>query len=634
MKHTTLLFILLFFLLLGGRTYLYASGNGGSGNEVLFINSINFNLPWAKNLYWQVHDELIKNGIRVKAESLSVPAIRTVSEVEGILNHLKEKYPLPPKLVVFIGDPAWMVCRELFDDVWKDAPVIVTNTRDILPASLDILLAHEPLTADNSVPASVWRKGYNLTYLSQVYYVKETIDLMRQLMPEMKKIAFISDDRYISDMVRSDVENTIENFYPDIELQQLSTVHITTEMLLDTLRGYDRATGLIYYSWFESHNRNDNNYLFDHLQEIISNFTHTPFFLLADEDLSKDTFAGGYYVSSGSFAQALLSLIYRVQGGEAPRDIPGVDGGIPSANLCYPVLQNFNIPVSLYPSDAIYINKPQPLLKQYQIEIVWSVSIFLLVLGAVAFYIYILKKTHHRLKEAKEEAEQANRLKSAFLANMSHEIRTPLNSIVGFSNLLPHVDSKEEMEEYIGIIENNTELLLQLINDILDMAKIEAGTYDFHETWVDVNQVMEDIERSAKLRIKNDAVTLLFDERLPQCTVYTDKNRLTQVITNFVTNAIKFTKEGSIRIGYRLKDKNTLFFYVADTGCGMSREQCNHVFDRFIKFNPFIQGTGLGLSICKMLVEKHGGRIGVDSVEGKGSTFWFTMEYDKDSSPK
>ena len=233
------------------------------------------------------------------------------------------------------------------------------------------------------------------------------------------------------------------------------------------------------------------------------------------------------------------------------------------------------------------------------------------------------------LIEAKRRAEEADKMKSVFLANMSHEIRTPLNAIVGFSNMLPEVDDREEMREYTDIIETNTNLLLQLINDILDMSKIEAGTFDFCPALIDVNQTMEEIEQSMQLRLKNDAVTFTFCERLPECMLYIDKNRLMQLLSNFIVNAIKFTKSGSIRMGYRMKDINTIYFYVSDTGCGMSPEQCRHVFERFVKYNPFIQGTGLGLSICHMIVEHLKGEIGVNSEEGKGSTFWFTLPYRK-----
>ena len=240
-----------------------------------------------------------------------------------------------------------------------------------------------------------------------------------------------------------------------------------------------------------------------------------------------------------------------------------------------------------------------------------------------------MKKLERNWRLAKEEAEESNRIKSAFLANMSHEIRTPLNAIIGFSSLLATDVSEEERIEYLSIIEHNNAILLQLISDILDLSKIEAGTFDFYPSSIDVNQTMEEIEQSMRLRLKNSDVTLAFTERLPGCLFYIDKNRLIQLLANFVNNAIKFTQTGTICMGYRMTDTDTIYFYVSDTGCGMSNEQCEHVFERFVKYNPFIQGTGLGLSICRTIVERLGGKIGVDSEEGKGSTFWFTLPYRK-----
>ena len=632
MKQTPFRCLCLLLILLGAVHSRLSAHADKTREDVLFLNSINFNLPWAKDVFWYTHQALQKKNISVKAESLSVPALCNRKEAAAVVEQLRRKYDVPPRLIVFIGDPGWIVCRGLFDDVWKDVPVIITNTRDRLPATLDILLSHEELTESNTVPAYEWRKGYNVTTLGQVYYVKETIGLMRQLMPDMKRLAFISDDRYISEAVRGDVEQAMTGSFPELAFEQLSTRNISTEMLLDTLKSYDKTTGLIYYSWFETHNQDDNNYLFDHIQEIITRFVHSPLFLLAPEDLSNNTFAGGYYVSVESFGDSLLQLIHRVLEGEFPRDIPPALGGKPAAYLCYPALQSYDIPVSLYPKEAVYINLPVSFFEQYKKEILMTVVLLLVVVSAVGYYIHILKRAHQRMKEAQLKAEEANQLKSAFLANMSHEIRTPLNAIVGFSNLLSMVEDKEEMLEYAGIIETNTELLLQLINDILDMSKIESGMYDFHVTQVDANQLMSEVEQVARLRIRTDEVSLSFAERLPQCVFHTDKNRLIQVLTNLVVNAIKFTSQGEIQIGYRLQDAHTLYFYVSDTGCGMSVEQCEHVFERFVKYNTFIQGTGLGLSICKMIIEKLGGEIGVQSESGKGSVFWFTLPYRASSS--
>ena len=234
-----------------------------------------------------------------------------------------------------------------------------------------------------------------------------------------------------------------------------------------------------------------------------------------------------------------------------------------------------------------------------------------------------LKETEAELIQARDKAEMMDRLKSAFLANMSHEIRTPLNAIVGFSDLLVETEELSERQEYIKIVRENNDLLLQLISDILDLSKIEAGTFEFTNGDVDVNLLCEDIVRSMGMKAKEE-VELVLDNHLPVCHVISDRNRIHQVISNFVNNAMKFTSEGSIHVGYKLKD-GELEFYVEDTGIGIEKEQLPHIFERFVKLNSFVHGTGLGLSICQSIVEQLGGRIGVDSEKGKGSRFWFTI---------
>ena len=240
----------------------------------------------------------------------------------------------------------------------------------------------------------------------------------------------------------------------------------------------------------------------------------------------------------------------------------------------------------------------------------------------INFDITELKETERMLIGAKEKAEEADRLKSAFLANMSHEIRTPLNAIVGFSGLLEEAEDAEEKHLYATIIEENNKLLLQLISDILDLSKIEAGTFDIIPEQVDAQQLCNELLQSMQVRA-TEQVEILLAPELPELTFTSDKNRLYQVLLNFVTNALKFTSEGSIVIDYRING-NEVRFSVQDTGMGIEPEKQEAIFTRFVKLNNFIAGTGLGLPICQSIVTQLGGKIGVESEPGKGSCFWFT----------
>ena len=241
-------------------------------------------------------------------------------------------------------------------------------------------------------------------------------------------------------------------------------------------------------------------------------------------------------------------------------------------------------------------------------------------IALIAFLLILLSMREHRHKKdildtertmaeevirLREKAEESNRLTSAFLANMSHEIRTPLNAIVGFSTLISESEDKEEIKEFAKIIHANNELLLNLINDILDMSKIEAGILDFLYTEVEINELIQTLWRSYRFKIKEGV-------------------EFRTELANFINNACKYTFEGMITIGYEIR-KNNIYFFVSDTGKGIAEENISRVFERFAKLDSFTQGTGLGLSICELIIKHLGGEIGVESSVGKGSTFWCTV---------
>lgn len=231
------------------------------------------------------------------------------------------------------------------------------------------------------------------------------------------------------------------------------------------------------------------------------------------------------------------------------------------------------------------------------------------------------------LKKLNEVAEESNQLKSAFIANMTHEIRTPLNAIVGFTTILAETDNlaKEERMVFLKEINENKDVLLQLVNDLLDYSKIEAGTMEYNDVEVDINALIMEICVAENMHPHPSGIQVEFAEKLPQCRLMIDRVRFTQVVSNLLKNALKFTEEGSVKIGYRRLSNRNFYFYVADTGCGIDEEGRRAIFERFVKMNYNIRGTGLGLSITKSIVEHYGGGIGVESKQGEGSTFYFTL---------
>ncbi|WP_417030425.1 ATP-binding protein [Butyricimonas virosa] len=887
MRRITALF---FFL----GVYVLGFAENTRGREyILVLSSINFNEAWANNLYQNILDEFSSPGFHVEAEELSIPMMTRIEEVEEKREYLLSRYLKPPKVVVFIGDPAWLVCQPLFDKEWKDIPTVICYSRDFMPRNLENFVNKDFLGEGKFVLTEMATAGYNLTVIKQPFYVKNTIDLIRRLQPEVKKIALISDDRYISAMVREEVCGVLEKDFPELKLDLLTSIDISTEKLLDTLMGYSREVGIIYNSWFVGKKQSESHYLSDNLQKIIYGFVDAPVFTLTEMDMETGAFAGGYFISASTFGKVAVQTIRQILDGVPARNVEGRIGGEPKVYLNYHHLQHHGVDPNSITGDVVFYQVPPNFYQLYKEYIIIGLA-FIILLGAIGLMrfhvmcqrrqqrqrefqllsqyrklvdnmpvIYIRKQlifdeegnvvdfifrdvnnlfeevfhctrdrvvgkrlseadvdnqlldymmdkesgritsfvfpeennkiryydklsfpsseknfmdvffidrteeylvslkmkehqvslealnrryelvlgatrlipwtwnllnkeisydityvTHgycktkdsrmmtekegimivhqddrvrmhnayldlyydrvniireeHRslfwdgtdeyvwfesfvtvgdrdgeghptllvggslliderkkmeeeLLKAKEAAEISNHLKSAFLANMSHEIRTPLNAIVGFSNVLAYTEDENERQEYIKIIENNNTLLLQLIGDILDLSKIEAGVFEFVYSKVNLNVLLMEVIRAARLRLKDDSVVVEFVECLPECVICSDVNRLMQVMNNLITNAIKFTAKGSIRVGYRLREDESLYFYVSDTGCGIPADKLKEVFGRFVKLNSFQQGTGLGLSICESIVTRLGGQIGVMSEVGQGSTFWFTL---------
>lgn len=222
------------------------------------------------------------------------------------------------------------------------------------------------------------------------------------------------------------------------------------------------------------------------------------------------------------------------------------------------------------------------------------------------------------------KVQEVDKMKNAFIANMSHEIRTPLNAIVGFAHLVTETTNASEQREYFSIINKNCDLLLKLINDILDLSKIESGRLNYNVSEVELRDICQEAYVVQSLKMTSDVALLYNSVAMPSVRLWIDPHRVEQVLLNLLSNAIKFTSKGFISLFYEVED---MFVRVSvmDTGIGISEEKLESVFERFVKLDDFYQGAGLGLPICKMIVEQLGGEIGVRSELGKGSTFWFTL---------
>ena len=594
---------------------------------VLFLSSVNEEEAWIHGFLNELQKQFPYEGeLELHTYFLTVPVLQNEQEVKQAQEDILQAYPTPPKAVIIIGDPGWLVSAPIFDGPWKDIPIILCYSRGRVPSTLQTLLNKSPLTEENSMPIKDFNKNYNITVLEQPYYIKQTLELIKQLQPEVKRIAFISDNRYISVVTRQSIKAAMQKDFPELKLELLSSLQITTEELLDTLSAYDKTTGVIYYSWLRQHGNKENYYLSDHLKKILPTFLKVPVFTLADLDLLENLYAGGHYISIPDFTATIMSIISRIMAGETAASIPYQSGGTPRTYLNFSDLKWCNIPEELYPENAIYYFQPPTFYQQYKTYI-WMTNIFLTLLLTFYIFYHIHSRKHKKeLIQAKERAEESDRLKSAFLANMSHEIRTPLNAIVGFSSILAETADTPECHEYIRIIEDNNYLLLQLINDILDLSRIEAGLLDFSYTDVDINECMHKLEDAFHFRMPAN-VTCITELGMEKCRIHTEKNRLLQVLGNYFSNAIKYTNRGSITIGYNPPKDGRLHFYVRDTGCGISCDKQQAIFQRFVKLDYFKQGTGLGLSICQMIAEKMNATVGVSSEVGKGSEFWIEIPY-------
>ncbi len=595
--------------------------------RVLILSSYNISNEWSFLIERNFSSYFQAEHLAIEIEYLNMSPEMSLDLLQHKALEIEQKYTGEDKIVILLGEDAWIFYRTFLAPQWKKDPSVAVFSGNYT-LTMESYLSGSPFFAQEKIALSDSRQGMNATILYDDIHVKETIQLMRKLLPGMQRIALITDTRQIGRVVNQKVKQTLRDEYPSLKLIDLNMADLSTEQLIDTIRKLDPKTGIIYHSWYLPNIVIETENYPNSMKLMLGRLTHSPIFTLYDSGVKDGFLTGGYYPTITEIGDKLNSYVKQILLGAKASDLPICE--VPGAQgyLNYRNLELHHIPARLYPKDAIYYEKP---VDRFEKNKAFIISFIIIVLLLVCMLFMFIRYKHKQLQDSlrvKETLERSSKLQSSFIANMSHEIRTPLNAIVGFSSILKDTELKEEREEYSKIIESNNDLLLQLIDDILDLAKIEAGTLDFSYSQVDINGVMQEAFLATKLKAREMNVEIILQEGLSQCVIHTERNRIQQVINNFVSNALKFTSEGSITLGYEPCGE-MIRVYVSDTGIGISAEGQKRVFERFVKINSFIRGTGLGLSICKTIIECMGGEIGFTSEEGKGSTFWFTIPMKK-----
>ena len=628
-KHWTLLLLSCCILL----PSLLRAEEARGRESILIISSYNPDTRRMSSFITEFERQVVASGVPcdIYVETLECKSINDaplwISQTDNLITRYESKGGL--RAIVLLGQEAWASFVSL-GRIPKEVmcfSCFVSSNGIVLPPPADSTGVWMPPSINymNMVDSL-----HNVGGLLNKYDVRRNIELIRTLYPEVENIAFISDNTYGGISLQALVREEMEN-YPDLNL-----------VLVDSRDG-DEASHAAYASlpprsavmlgtWRVG---SDGEYLMQRsLNDLVQLNPRLPVFSITQTGIG-DVAVGGFVPNYENGANVIAAQIkeYYKTGSMEGAHFHLSDGGYVFDSR---KLKELKIAEYALPKGSVIEDTVAAKLSKYShyIELlVVGIVLLVLLLIFVAFLFLRTRRLKRTLEEregqlviAREKAEESDMLKSAFLANMSHEIRTPLNAIIGFSDMICQTGEEEEKQEYMKIVSSNNELLLQLIDDILDLSKIEAGTMEFSLAPTDINDLMEGICRQMQEKNTSPDVAITFTEKAEECILNTDRVRLSQVIINFTNNAMKFTPKGSIQMGYRIDEaKDEIYFYVKDTGIGIPEDKINEVFERFVKLNTFAKGTGLGLAICRVIVERLGGTIGADSKEGEGSCFWFRL---------
>ena len=630
------IFYVIFFLFVCVKAY--SNRIDYTKKSILIISSYNPSSRLASNTISDFIEEyhIIGGSNDIIIENMNCKSFSDVMEWESKLGTIFSKYTgrKAPQLIILMGQEAWATYLSVDDSIRPDIPVLCS-----LVSRNFIYLPHDSVDVQHWKPESMDFLEHKDKYPNVVsgymynYELEANIDLIKKVYPATSNLLFLSDNTYGGVSLQAMMRKVMKN-HSELDITYLDGREHTIYTLIDEMSHVPDNSALMVGTW--RIDKTDGYFMPNATYLMMEASPSLPAFTPTSVALGHWTIGGvtpDYPAQGKGLAKEAFSIIHADS--LKPSGLELIDNCV---MLDYNKIQNLNINYSGLDYPVKIVNKPQSFYEQYfhQIWLIIMIMVSLILALLLLMFYYVrmrklydkLAKSEVELKEAKNAAEESNRLKSAFLANMSHEIRTPLNAIVGFTDVISSGEvSQEVISEYNDIIKSNSDLLLRLINDILDMSRLESGKLTLDKVECDAIDLCRQTLATVDLAHKNGN-KLNFISETDSFKLHTDPQRLQQVIINLLSNASKFTREGTITLSVHSDAKNNFaHFSVTDTGCGIPAEKQKQVFERFEKLNEYAQGTGLGLAICKLIVMKAGGNIWIDPEYTQGARFIFTIPF-------